>query len=187
LPPPPAVTRPAPSSAGELTADSLPAPPGWRTIARKGGVEEGYKGNGTWVHARDPRYAASDVISLGCTEVTRDDYADPTGALEGTYTKNKGDAGVGLALQFASSSKAAAFFDLYVRQVRACRGAAAPLQAEVIASDLGLIDRRSYPDGEWTEVARQQGSRVTLVILSDPGHRITTAQSEALLQQIAER
>ena len=84
LPPPAEPTKPAPTRAGPLTAASLPIPRGWRTVVRAGGPEEGYEGNGTWVHGRDPRYAALDVISIGCAAVTRDDYRDPIHALEGT-------------------------------------------------------------------------------------------------------
>jgi hypothetical protein len=57
----------------------------------------------------------------------------------------------------------------------------------VLSSGLGLIDRRRYPDGDWTEVGALDGSRLTLVILTDTGHRISAAQSEALLRQIRAR
>jgi hypothetical protein len=78
LPPPPPPSGPAPATAGSLTATSLPIPAGWETAVRAGSDEEGFEGNGTWVHARDPRYAAQDVITLGCATVTRDDYTDQT-------------------------------------------------------------------------------------------------------------
>ena len=94
LPPPPAATAPAPSTAGRLSATALPVPAGWQTVARPGGAEEGFRGNGTWVHARDPRYAALDAITVGCADITRDDYTDPTAALEGNYRKGAND-GVG--------------------------------------------------------------------------------------------
>ena len=149
-------------------------------------MEEGYQGNGTWVHARDPRYAAADVINLGCADVTRDDYPDPVAALEGTYERRKGEPGVGLVLQFSSSSRAAAYYRRYVEQVSACRGPEAPFAAKVIPSALGLIDQRSLPDGDWTEVARLSGPRLTMVILTDPRHRRSRAESEALLRQISE-
>jgi hypothetical protein len=48
-PPPP----PAPSTAGSLSDESLPIPAGWQTAVLEGGDEEGFHGNGTWVHARD--------------------------------------------------------------------------------------------------------------------------------------
>jgi hypothetical protein len=184
LPPPPRPSKPAPSTAGPLTARSLPVPDGWRTVARAGGSEEGYEGNGTWVHARDPRYAALDVITLGCALVTRDDYRDPVRALEGTYARKRGESGVGLVLQFGNERDARAYYQLYVRQVRSCTRGDGPVRTRMTRSGLGLIDRRTYPDGDWTEVAALLGSRVTLIILTDPGHRISKARSEALLRQV---
>ena len=152
-------------------------------MARKGGEEEGYLGNGTWVHERDPRYAAFDVITIGCSAVTRDDYTDPTAALEGTYER-KGEAGIGLALQFATPAQASAYFDLYRRQVAACQANDAPVTISRVASPTGLIDRRTYADGDWTEVGNVNGRLVTLIILSDPGLRISAADASLLLNQI---
>ena len=183
LPPPPAPTKAAPSTAGDLGAASLPVPDGWRKVVRKGGQEEGYLGNGTWVHARDPRYAAYDVITIGCTQVTRDDYRDPRSALEGTYDRS-GRPGIGLVLEFRTAAEASAYFALYRSQAAACHGAGAPVQIQILPSRSGLVDRRTYPDGDWTEVAKLVDRRVTLIILSDPGHRVSTAQTSALLAAI---
>ncbi|MCW2804336.1 MAG: hypothetical protein JWN06_2553 [Propionibacteriaceae bacterium] len=181
LPPPPRPSRPAPSTAGRLTSKSLPVPAGWHPVTRKGGAEEGYQGNGTWVHQRDPRYAARDAITIGCADVSRDDYSDPVAALEGTYESPAGDPGIGLVLQFGTTDAAKGYYARYVQQVSACTSEDGPVVAEVIPSDQGLIDRRSYPDGDWTEVAALRRSRVTLVILTDPGHKISTAAAERLL------
>lgn len=158
-------------------------PAGWKTVARKGGSEEGYQGNGTWVHARDPRYAAHDVITLGCADITRDDYPDPVSALEGTYQRS-GQPGIGLVLQFADAAKAKTYATAYRRQVASCRGADPPVRAKILPSSYGLIDQRSSSDGDWTEAVRLQDSRLTLVILSDPGHRVSRAQVESLLQSV---
>jgi hypothetical protein len=181
LPPPPPPTAPAPTAAGELTASALPVPAGWRTIAREGGHEEGFQGNGTWVHARDARYAARDVITIGCSEVTRDDYPDPVAALEGSYQSRSGGPGVGLVLQFASPDAARAYYDRYRQQVAACTSPDGPVVAKVLASRRGLIDRRTYPDGEWIEMGALRGRRLTLVILSDPGHEMSKAAAEKVL------
>jgi len=48
----------------------------------------------------------------------------------------------------------------------------------------GLVDRRTYPDSEWTEIAERNGSRITLIILADPGHSITKASAQRILDQI---
>jgi hypothetical protein len=183
LPPPAAPTKAAPSTAGGLDATSLPVPSGWKTIAREGGEEEGYLGNGTWVHERDPRYAAFDVITIGCAAVTRDDYTDPTAALEGTYERS-GEPGIGLELEIATPAQAAAYFDLYQRQVTACQGDDGPVQITRVDNPTGLIDRRTSPDGDWTEVGNVTDRRVTLIILSDPGMRISADGARRLLARI---
>jgi hypothetical protein len=184
LPPPPPPSGPAPSTAGQLTVKALPVPKGWRTVALDGGEEEGFEGNGTWVHERDPRYAASDTIGVGCAPVTRDDYSDPVAALEGNYEGPGRLPGVGLAMQFADSSAAERYFTLYRQQVEACTKAGGPVRTTLITGVDGLADHRRYDDGDWTEVGRQAGSRVVLVILSDPGHKMTKTAVQGILAQI---
>jgi hypothetical protein len=184
LPPPPAPTGPAASTAGELTARVLPVPRGWRTVVLDGGTEEGFEGNGTWVHERDPRYAARDVIGVGCAPVTRDDYTDPVAALEGNYEGRNRRPGVGLAMQFHDAGAAEHYFTLYRRQVAACTTRDRPVRTTLIAGVDGLADHRRYDDGEWTEVGRQSGNRVVLVILADPGFTIDRAAAQAILDQI---
>jgi hypothetical protein len=189
LPPPPAPTGPAPKSAGPLTEKDLPVPDGWQPVIAEGGAEEGYQGNGTWVRGRDPRYAARDAISIGCAQITRDDYPDPTAALEGSYGR-RGETerrpGIGMVFQFASAQDAKTYYRQYVGQVEACRDPGGPVRADVVDSDLGLIDRRTYAGGagEWTEVVALEGDRATFVILTDPGHRISRAEAEKLLRSI---
>jgi hypothetical protein len=185
LPPPPQPTGPAPSTAGELNAAALPVPAGWRTAKLKGGDEQGFDGNGTWVHARDPRYAAQDVITIGCAEVTRDDYTDPTSALEGNLRSRTGEPGVGLVLQFPDEASATHYFALYTRQVQACTEPHDPVRTALLPGVTGLADRRTYPDSEWTEVGRQVGRRVTLIVLSDPGFAITGEQAQRLIDRIS--
>lgn len=188
LPPPKAPTAPAPRTSGKLTGKDLPVPEGWRTVARKGGAEEGYRGNGSWTHARDPRYAAQDVITIGCASITRDDYPDPVAALEGTYgRKGAVDSrpGIGEVLQFKNPGDAGAYYRQYLGQVRACDDPDGQVYARIITADHGLIDRRVY-DGstDWTEVAKLTGDRLTLIILTDPGHKITTSEADAILAKI---
>ena len=48
----------------------------------------------------------------------------------------------------------------------------------------GLVDRRTYPDSEWTEIAERNGRRITLIILSDPGHNLSKAAAQRILDQI---
>jgi hypothetical protein len=158
-------------------------PTGWRAVALEGGTEEGFRGNGTWVHARDPRYAAQDAITIGCADVTRDDYPEPVAALEGNYTGPRGAPGVGLALEFVDSTAATRYWTRYTDQVRACQTLDDPVRTEIVVDGEGLVDRRTYPDSEWTEVARRAGKRVVLVILNDEG-RMSAAQARRVLAQI---
>jgi hypothetical protein len=184
LPPPSPPTAPAPSVAGKLTTDALPVPAGWRTVALDGGEEDGFEGNGTWVHARDPRYAAHDVIGVGCATVTRDDYTDPIAALEGNYRSTSGAPGIGLAMQFANPGAARGYFELYRKQVKACTTKSGPVRTTMIRGVDGLADHRRFDDGQWTEIGRQIGDRVILVILSDPGGTIDRAALSSIANQI---
>lgn len=56
----------------------------------------------------------------------------------------------------------------------------APSERRSSPRPAGLVDRRTYPDREWTEMARQSGSRITMIILTDPGHRISAAATRAI-------
>jgi hypothetical protein len=184
LPPPPPPSGPAPSTVGSLSAKDLPIPAGWQTAVLEGGDEEGFQGNGTWVHARDPRYAAQDVIALGCASVTRDDYNDPTAALEGNYQNTSGDPGIGLVLEFTDEQAATKYLDLYRSQVEACTTREEPVHTAIVPTINGLVDRRTYPDSSWTEIGERNGRRITLIILSDPGHAITKSAAQRILDQI---
>lgn len=184
LPPPPEATKAEPSTSGDLSGDSLPTPQGWEPTALDGDDHTGYHGNGTWTLARDPRYAAQEAITIGCAQITRDDYPDPIHALEGNYVNSSGLPGVGLVMQFADKGDATDYFAQYRQQVAACVGGG-DISAELIDNTATtLADRRTYPDGEWTEVARHHNDRVVMIILSDPGHRISTETAKKLIAAI---
>lgn len=185
LPPPPAPTAAPASTAGRLSAASLPVPAGWQTKALPSSDEDGTRSNGTWVHERDARYAALDVITLGCADVTRDDFTDPTTALEGNYVSADDEPGVGLVLDFANEVAATRYFGLLQAQVQACTTTDDPLRTTVVTNEADeLIDQRTYADSQWIEVARRHGTAVTLIILSDPGHAFPQSAARALLDQI---
>lgn len=184
LPAPPKATTPPPSTAGDLNAASLPVPPGWSTVLNQGDPEAGSTVNGTWLQARDPRYAARDVISVGCAPVTRDDYPDPVAALEGAYQNSLGEPGIGLTFEFAATSKARSFFVAYVSQLQACTDPGGPLVVNAVVDDDALIARRTSAEGDWTEIGVVTGKRLTLLILSDQGHRISEAAAIDLLSLI---
>lgn len=192
LPPPPEPSGPAPSTAGPLSAGSLPVPDGWRTVEPPGNDEIGQPGNGTWVQALDPRYAAQGAVAVGCADVTRDDYPDPVVALEGGYESSTGDPGVGLALEFGDEAQAQRFWRTYVVGVRACDGATDGISTSRVrepatAGGQGLVDRRTdetQEPSDWTEAGALRGRRVVLLNLADPGHAIGDGSLEALLARI---
>ena len=39
-----------------------------------------------------------------------------------------------------------------------------------MSSGSGLVDRLTYLDSQWTEIAERNGRLITLIILGDPGH-----------------
>ena len=68
--------------------------------------------------------------------------------------------------------------------MQACTTSDGPVRTSLIPGVDGLADHRTYDDGEWTEIGRQTGNRVVLVILADPGHTISRASVQAVLDQI---
>ncbi len=164
--PPPAPTAPAPSTAGNLTADDIPLPEGWQPTARPGSTEEGYLGNGTWVHATSPQHSALGAITLGCAEPGP--YPQPVAALEGTLVDGAGSPGVGLALEFATPDDARGFFDEWVTQAKACAGTAT---TPVSLDDDTWLGRRNLGT-VWSEAVGVRGVRVILLIVDSPDARL---------------
>lgn len=160
--PPAAPTGPAPSTAGDLTADDLTLPEGWSPAVRDGSLEEGYLGNGTWVHAVSAEHSAYAAIALGCT--TLGTYPQPEAALEGTISGPEGQPGIGLALQFADADDAAAYFAEWVRQGRACEGTATELVGLTGDTWLG----RRMLETVWSEAVGLRGRLVLLTIVEAP-------------------
>ena len=62
-----------------------------------------------------------------------------------------------------------------------------PVRTTIVSGVGGLVDRRTYPDSKWTEIAEQNGRRITLIILSDPSHAISKAsRNESWTRSTAE-
>lgn len=160
--PPAAPTAPAPSTAGGLTESDLAIPDGWSPTARPGSPEEGYLGNGTWVHATSAPHSAFAAISLGCTDLLA--YPEPSAALEGTLTDASGSFGIGLTLEFASEADAAAYFAEWIRQAEACVGTS----TERLASSPDTWLGRRNLDTVWSETVGVRGAHVVLLIVEDP-------------------
>lgn len=160
--PPPAPTAPAPTTAGGLSETDVATAEGWHPTAKPGGPEEGFLGNGTWVHATSPEHSGYAAIALGCTELGA--YPAPVAALEGNLTDDAGHPGVGLTLEFANAADAGAYFAEWVRQAEACDGAATQ---KVSATDDTWLGRR-HLDTVWSETAGVRGNTVRLLIVNSP-------------------
>ncbi|CAL8971574.1 hypothetical protein TESS_TESS_02452 [Tessaracoccus sp. O5.2] len=159
---PPVPTAPAPSTAGGLTESDIAVPDGWSPTARPGSPDDGFLGNGTWVHATSPAHSAFAAISLGCTDLRA--YPQPAAALEGTLTNADGAAGVGLVLEFADAAEAQAYFAEWVRQAEACLGTVT--QRLALTADT-WVGRRNL-DTVWSETVGVRGASVSLLIVDDP-------------------
>lgn len=155
-------TAPAPSTAGGLTESDIAVPDGWSPTARPGSPDDGFLGNGTWVHATSPSHSAFAAISLGCTDLRA--YPEPAAALEGTLTNADGAAGVGLVLEFADAAEAQAYFAEWVRQAEACLGTVT--QRLALTADT-WVGRRNL-DTVWSETVGVRGASVSLLIVDDP-------------------
>lgn len=158
-------TAPAPTTAGELTVDNLPIPSGWATDVREGSLDEGFIGNGTWVHAREAQFSAIGVMTVGCADVDDTSWEAPEAALEGNLTR-EGQPGVVLALQFSSDEAAKQFFDGFVGQLEACESQGTVTRVD--ASPDTWLGRRDLGQ-QWSEVAGVEGPRLTTLIVSDGG------------------
>lgn len=180
LPAPSEASTPAASTAGRLSTASFPLPTGWKPVADGGGAEKGYLGNGTPAHARDPRYAAYELMAVGCATVKRSTWTDPTAALEVTLAKGQAK-GVADALEFSTAQQASAWFGLWKEQVQACRSGNDP-RTTGSGDATSWVGTRSYAGGDsWSETAAVTGSTVRLYAL--PG-TIGTAAQRALLAQL---
>lgn len=167
--PPPAPTAPAPSTAGRLDEGAVARPTGWSPTAKPGSSEEGFLGNGTWVHATSPEHSAFSAISLGCAELGS--YPLPVAALEGNLTDGSGRPGVGLTLEFSDAAAARAYFAEWVRQAEACLGTQTAL---VDRTDDTWLGRRNL-DTVWSEAVGVRADRVSLLIVDSPDANLAGA------------
>ncbi|GAA1396209.1 hypothetical protein GCM10009599_23460 [Luteococcus peritonei] len=153
-------------------------------MVQKGSIEEGFLGNGTPAHARDPRYAAYEIMSVGCAEVKRDSWTDPTHALEVSLAKGPAK-GMAEAMVFADAQQARTWFTQWTAQLKACEGSSNPKTTASSTTADSWIGRRSYGSADgWAEVGAVMDNTVRLYLLADPDGAITTQQQQALLAQV---
>ncbi len=151
---------PAATTAGDLDDASLPQPEGWQGDIREGSEEEGFIGNGTWLHELDPATKGTDVLAVGCAAATTD-APEPVAALEGNLLADD-KPGVSVAMQFATAAEAAEYFDAWTAQKRACIGTTVTESGSSSDTWLGQWD----VDGVlWSEAGRQRGDTMLLTLL----------------------
>ncbi|RMB61927.1 M15 family metallopeptidase [Tessaracoccus antarcticus] len=153
---------PSPTTAGDLDDRSLPQPDGWQGEVRDGSPDEGFTGNGTWLHAVDPATKGTDMLAVGCAPTTTD-APRPVAALEGNLTAD-GRPGISVALQFASEAEATRYFGAWQSQMQACVGDSA---TELGAPDATWLGRWDVDGTRWSEAAGQRGDTVKLTLLDD--------------------
>jgi hypothetical protein len=67
---------------------------------------------------------------------------------------------------------------------RSCTTRNEPVRTTILSGVSGLVDLRTDPDSKWTEIAERNGRRITLIILTDPGHAISKTSAQRILDQI---
>lgn len=161
VPEPQLPTGPAATTSGKLTEKSLVIPEGWEPIANPGSVEDGYVGNGTWVHEVDPVLRGAGTLAVGCIEEPPDlSEMLPVGALEGTLDRD-GAPGITLAFEFADADAAQQFYRTWLTQAEACVGTVAD---KIDASDTSWAGYR-HLDEVWSEASAVDGTVAKFVIV----------------------
>ncbi|MGO1384276.1 MAG: M15 family metallopeptidase [Arachnia sp.] len=150
----------SPVTAGELDTSSLARPQGWDEAVLDGSVDDGFTGNGTWLHAVDAATKGTDVLAVGCAPTTTDAPV-PVAALEGNLVAD-GRPGVSIAMQFASDGEAADYFAAWKSQKMACTGASV---TELGGSEGTWLGQWDVDGSVWSEVAGQRGDTVKLTLL----------------------
>ena len=183
---PDATSVPA-TTAGDLDARDLPAPPdlgpGWTRYADPGTAEDGYRGNGSWVRARDSADVARALLPIGCTgRLPR--LPVPRYALEATYRGPGGAPAAALVLAFRDDATARAFVDEVASLGEACPAPAGGVAADDpmvtvvtqarVSATMVLQRRRELGVGAgpwlWSEAVVGEGRRVGLLaVASRPG------------------
>ncbi len=150
----------SPTTSGDLDDSSLARPEGWGEAVLEGSPDDGFTGNGTWLHAVDPARKGTDVLAIGCAATTTD-APEPIAALEGNLS-SEGRPAVSVAMQFASEGEAQTYFAAWEAQMRAC---AATSVTELGASDDTWLGHWEVDGSLWSESAGQRGDTVKLTLL----------------------
>lgn len=174
-------TTPAPSTAGDLTAESLPSTFLGFTAQERPPAENEYVPNGTWVHGLDAKQAATEALPQ-CAANTGTVRTVPDAALMGSYLDAQKRPGNGLALSFSSREEANAYADEYRQVLASCTDGS--ITTQVIGSEEGwYAGRRTVQGTPWTETISVAGKHVILMIVSDAATS-TPAEVKAAAQDL---
>lgn len=158
----------------------MPVPPRWNKVARPGGADEGFIGNGTWVHDRPPVNAAYEILAVGCKPVEVDAYAPPKAALAGTLAGSADQPGNTIALEFAEAAAARTWYEQLMGQLQACTAPGSSPKVNLARRGDQFFGTRDYGAGQvWTEFGKVSNTKVVLFILADPAY--APADAEATL------
>lgn len=160
-----APASPDPTTAGGLDETSLPRSwLGFEAAVVK--PEEGeFNPNGSWVHGQDPFLIATEAVPH-CSDGPVPELPYPTAALTGTYRNADDLPGNGVAMEFATTEEASAWFTGYVAAVTSCAGVTGGLFEilDLDSSDTLLVDVRSYAGEIHSERAEVDGTVVRLLM-----------------------
>ena len=162
------------STAGSLSAVSLPPTfLGFTPDIRE--PEEGeFVPNGTWVYAaNDPASAATQTWPQCGTQQP----GAPQYVLMGMYANDEGALGVGQAFEFASAADAGAWFNGYAADLQACQDLGDQAYTQVVdhtTSGTVIADRRLVAGAPWGERVALEGAVITFVVV----------QADATLDQL---
>lgn len=152
---------PAETTSASLDETDLFSPDGWDQAILEGSFDEGFIGNGTWVHEVDPVLRGGGVLAVGCSEAPQDLTGRvPVGALEGSLERD-GAIGVSLALQFADAGIAADYFASWLDELAACTGS---LVEPLDQSETHWLGYRDLGEA-WSEVGALDGEITRFLIL----------------------
>lgn len=155
--------EPDPSTAGSLTATTLPS--SWLGFqpAVVSPAEGEFNPNGNWVHAQDAELIAREAFPScsGALPPTA-----PQHALTGTYLNGQNQPGNAIALEFSTADDAHAWFDAFTSELPTCTlDTAGFTTREVTLSEDVLLGIRDFPGEAWTERVWLEDTIVRLMIV----------------------
>lgn len=177
-------TTPAPSTAGDLSAASLPASYLGFTAKERPPAESEFVPNGTWVHAVAAEQAAMAALPM-CPGNTGASPVRPSAALMGSYLDGSGRPGNGLALSFGSPADALTYATTYEKILTTCTSGSTT--AVALGSGNGwYAGRRTTQGAKWTEGIGVRDSHVLLMIVQDD-QRSTAQEATSAARSLAGR